>query len=478
MIVKHHFYNRIMSVEPFRQLPSVNDLLLLVPDLVTLEGHRRVVEAIRWCLDAARIRIRAGALAPSTSDLVQEIRDLLRQSLITQRALAVINATGVIIHTNLGRAVLSQEAQQAISTVAMHYSPLEFDLQDGERGQRGREVEQLLCAVNGAEAALVVNNCAAATVLMLSTLARGKDVVISRGQLVEIGGGFRIPEILEQSGARLVEVGATNRTRRSDYEQALHHAPNVGAILHVHASNFKMVGFTQSVPIAELVDIAHTCVTTQNSGQGSIAVPVLDDVGSGAILDTSQFGLSHEPMPQESVSAGAALVTFSGDKLLGGPQAGIIIGRKDLIDQCRKHPLARAFRADKFTLAALGATLVHYLRGEAVQKVPIWRMIAMSRSEVHHRAEQCVGELASWFELRTLRAAIIDGESTVGGGSLPGDTLPTSLIALRCDQPTQLLSDMRKAPTPVIARIRDDQVLLDLRTVLDDSALVDSLRTM
>ncbi len=434
-------------------------------DQVLIEGHQRVVNALREALEAARGAIRDGRDAPTAQELIQMAREALHP-LDGAGSTTVINATGVIIHTNLGRAVLSSAAQQALEAVARGYSPVEYNLENGARGRRGASVEQLLCQVTGAEAALVVNNCAAATVLMLTALAQDRAVVISRGQLVEIGGGFRIPEIMAQSRARLIEVGTTNRTRLSDYEQALRATPDVAALLRVHASNFKLLGFTKSVSVEEMVGLVR---------QMQPAVYVLDDLGSGALLDTAQYGLSHEPMPQESIQAGATMAIFSGDKLLGGPQAGILVGTHEAIERCRMHPLARALRADKYTLAALGATVLHYLRGEAVREVPVWRMIAASKEEIRRRAVCCVQALEGWATSRALHMEIVDGESTVGGGSLPGDVLPTALIALRGAGPDRLAADLRSAPMPVIARIQDEQVMLDLRTVLDDQMLIDSV---
>jgi L-seryl-tRNA(Ser) seleniumtransferase len=383
--------------------------------------------------------------------------------------LTLINATGVVIHTNLGRAPLSKAAQDAMLAAARDYSPLEFDMETGERGKRGDVAEKLLCELTGAQAALIVNNCAFATVLMLAAHAKGKGVVVSRGQLVEIGGGFRVPEVMAQSGARLIEVGTTNKARRSDYENALRDNADVAAILRAHPSNFKIVGFTSEVSVDELVDVA------KSSSIGRLSVVVLDDLGSGALLDTSKFGLSKEPMPQESVRAGVDVVCFSGDKLLGGPQAGILVGKKDAIEICRRHPFARAFRADKFTLAALTATLLHYARGEAQREVPVCRMLAMTKDEIAARASRVLDALGEGLLPNDLNAALMDGESTVGGGSLPGETLPTKLIAISGERWTSdhLLQRLRQAG--VIARIADDRVLLDLRTVLDDEDLVERI---
>ena len=503
-----------MQPEPanlYRQLPSVSELLDQAPDLVAAEGRQRTVEALRDALEEARGAIRAGKPAPVQADIIAAARVRLRSSSALWLE-SLINATGVIIHTNLGRALLSRAAQAAMQAVAAGYSPLEYDLDTGRRGARGGEVERLACHLTGAEAALVVNNCAAATVLMLSAIARGTGVVISRGQLVEIGGGFRIPDILRQSGAALIEVGTTNRTRLSDYEQAIgsrrqttddrrqttddrqqttddrqqtvppgtqHSALNtpVGAILRVHSSNFRMIGFTQEVSVAELVELARTLAESPIS-KSQFPIPVLDDIGSGALVDMAQFGLSHEPMPQESVRAGAAVVCFSGDKLLGGPQAGVMVGQAAYIERCRKHPLARAFRADKFTLAALGATLLHYARGEQVREVPVLRMIATPLAEIGRRAEQVAAALGDWAASRGIGLELIEGFSTVGGGSLPGETLPTRLIALACDRPDELAARLRSAPAPVVARIQDRRVVLDLRTVQDDDALVASVRSV
>ena len=405
-----------MSSNPFRELPSVNELLLESADLVQREGHARVVSALRGVLDEARADLRGGAVLPERVVLLARVH----VRLAPPRVRGLINATGVVLHTNLGRAPLSAAAQQAMLAVAADYTPLEFDMASGERGRRGAVLEDLLCETTGAQAALVVNNCAAATVLMLAAHAAGRGVVVARGQLVEIGGSFRVPEIMRQSGARLIEVGTTNRVRASDYAQALDENADAAVLLRVHASNFKMIGFVEEVDVAGLAAVAR-------SGR---SVAVLDDLGSGALVDTAQFGLAHEPMPQESLRAGADLVAFSGDKLLGGPQAGVLLGTRDAVERCRRHPLARAFRADKFTLAALQATVLHYARGEAVREIPVLRMIAAPLAEIQARTEAVQRALAAWAEARGVRMEIVDAQSTVGGGSLPGETLPTRALAL------------------------------------------------
>jgi L-seryl-tRNA(Ser) seleniumtransferase len=345
------------------------------------------------------------------------------------------------------------------------YSNLEYDLVEGERGSRFTHLENLLSSVTGAEAGMAVNNNAAAVLLCLTALAKGKEVIVSRGQAVEIGGGFRIPDVMRQSGARLVEVGTTNRTYLSDYEAAL--GPKTGLLLRVHTSNFRVVGFTQSTSLEDLVAL---------SRQHDISV--LDDLGSGALLDTAAYGLAHEPMVQESVVAGANLVCFSGDKLLGGPQAGIIVGRRDLIERLRRHPLARALRLDKATIAGLAATLQHYRRGEASQTVPVWRMISASLDELgaHARA------WASALTAMGIPASVVEARSAVGGGSLPEETLATCCLALRHARPNALAARLRQPSAeeavPVVARVERDAVLFDPRTVLPEQgdALLTTIR--
>ncbi len=436
--------------DQLRQLPSV-DVLLQDHTLRALEqryGHTLVVEACRAALDAARQRILAGADAPMPALLVDDIRERVEHA-ARPSLLPVINATGVIIHTNLGRAPLSEETIAAMQRVAQGYSNLEYDLTAGERGSRYVHAETLLKRLTGAEAALVVNNNAAAVLLILATFARGKQVVISRGQLVEIGGGFRIPEVMQQSGATLVEVGTTNRTYLSDYARAINE--HTAILMRVHASNFRLIGFTHQPALNELATLAHE----KN-------VLCVDDLGSGALLDTRAYGLAHEPMPQESLAAGADLVAFSGDKLLGAPQAGIILGKKTLIDALKKYPLTRALRVDKVTLAGLQATLLHYLKNEATKKIPIWLMITTTRETLDARATRWAERLRAAH----LDATVIDAESTIGGGSLPGETLPTRAVALTVASPDAFAARLRAHTPPIIARIEADRIVLDPRTVL------------
>ena len=407
----------------------------------------------------ARSGILAGGRLPEAGDLACEaarrLADLARGTLYP-----VINATGVIIHTNLGRAPLSAAARGAMEAVAAGYSTLEYDLTTGERGSRYLHAERLLCRLSGAEAALVVNNNAGALFLALSALAQGRDVVISRGQLVEIGGGFRIPDVMRESGAHLVEVGTTNRTHLADYRAAVD--TQTALLLRVHYSNFRQLGFTADVPLAEMVALGR-----------SSGVPVLDDLGSGSLLDTTLYGLAPEPMVQQSIAAGADLVTFSGDKLLGGPQAGLIVGREELVAQLRHHPLARALRVGKGTLAALQATLLHYLRGEAQQEVPVWRMISLPLEGLSARATAWADALAE----RGVAASVVKAHSTIGGGSLPGEVLPTCALALAHPAPDTLTAALRGGQPPVVARILADKVLLDPRTVPPeaDAAVIDAV---
>lgn len=447
--------------EAFSRLPSVDKLLVHphVQTLVASFGHALTVDALRQALGDARQAIRAGGDAPEAEALVGAAGAHLHEW-TTPRPHPVVNATGVIIHTNLGRAPLSPKAMGAMWDAAWGYSDLEYDLASGERGHRMAAVEDLLCRVSGAESALVVNNNAGAVLLALITHAAGREVIISRGQLIEIGGGFRIPEVMAQSGAKLIEVGTTNRTHRRDYEAAL--SDSTAAILRAHSSNFRVVGFTAEVSIAEMVEIGK-----------SRGVPVIDDLGSGALLDTAAYGLMHEPMPQESLAAGAAMVCFSGDKLLGGPQAGIVIGQNKYIEPLKRHPLARALRADKLCLAALSATLTHYLQREAEREVPVWRMIAMPLDEIGKRARQWARKLRQ----AGLQAEVVEGHSTVGGGSLPGETLPTWLVAIACESPDGLATRLRSNDPPVVARIEDGRLVLDPRTVAagEEKTLLDAV---
>lgn len=441
-----------------RRLPSVDNMLQVdpLPDYIASYGYDVMLRAVREVLDDVRQHILAGQLDDfSVAELVEQVVQWVEQMFMpTLRP--VINATGVIVHTNLGRALLSESAQQAMVAVAGSYNTLEFDLENGKRGSRLVHATQLLQDLTGADAALVVNNNASALIMILSALARDHEVVISRGQLVEIGGGFRIPAIMKQSGAHLVEVGTTNRTRIDDFTDAV--TEQTAMFLRVHSSNFKQIGFTEQPTLAQISAVAQS--------RGVLAV---DDLGSGTLLDTTRFGLAYEPTILDSVNAGFDVVCFSGDKLLGGPQAGIIIGKQAVMDKLKRHPLARALRVDKLTYAALTATLEHYRRGDAVEKIPVWQMISQNLNAIHQRAKHWAQQVGG---------TVIQGESTVGGGSLPGTTLPTALLALDVSSPDDFMATLRSSDVPVIARVSAGRVLFDPRTVLDSQEvmLLDILR--
>ena len=466
----------------FRTIPSI-ELLRQRPAVRALEarfGAEATVDALRTAAAEARSAIAGGDAALSTESAVvarleaaaaSRLGEAFRPSLE-----AVINATGVIIHTNLGRAPLAASAIDRVVEVARGYSSLEYDLDRGTRGRRDVHAEALLCRLTGAEAAVVVNNNAAATMLVLAALAAGREVIVSRGELVEIGGGFRVPDVMAQSGASLREVGTTNKTRVSDYGAAVNE--RTGLILRVHPSNFRIEGFTERPTLADLVALGK-----------KLNIPVAEDLGSGYLAalgsgsdwgrtrvglgsDRGRIGvglgsdtMSTEPTVQATVAAGVDICCFSGDKLLGGPQAGIIVGRAALVERIRKHPLMRALRVDKMTYAALEATLTEYAAGRAATTVPVQRMLTMTADEVRARAETlaaAIGTLTGW------RAELVAGASAIGGGSAPGVELPTWLVAIANDDlsPDALEERLRRLTPPVIARIEGDRVVLDLRTVL------------
>ena len=437
----------------FRDLPSVDSVLALPNVAAAAADYSRewVVELAREELDAARQRIRQGGEA----DGAEEIAALVcRRAEEAGRAepRRVINATGVVIHTNLGRAPLSLAAMQAAEEAAAGYSNLEFDLESGRRGSRQARLESLIRQVTGAEAALAVNNNASAVLLGLLALAAGREVIVSRAEAVEIGGGFRVPDVLRQSGATLVDVGTTNRTYLRDYEEAT--TENTAAYLKVHASNFRVEGFTSEVESGDLAKLGDR-----------LGVAVLHDVGSGSLLPTERYGMAHEPMPQESIRAGMGLVFFSGDKLLGGPQAGIVAGRRELVGLLARHPLARAVRIDKLSLASLTATLVHYLRGEAEREIPVWRMISATAESLRERAQ-------SWKRQLSGPYSVAESRSAVGGGSLPGETLLTWALALDASSlpggAEGAMRLLREGRPPVVARVEDERVMFDPRTVAPD----------
>ncbi len=457
-----------MTDSEFRHLPSVDKILSnqRIKQFEDTYPHILVLSLVRQQLERERLSIASGNPCPSIDEIVASVSSQIR-ALESPSLRPVINATGVLLHTNIGRAPLSEEPIAAMNAAAKSYCNLEYDLDSGTRSSRHIHIEPILCQLTGAEAALVVNNNAAAVLLGLTALAKKKEVIVSRGQAIEIGGGFRIPDVMRQSGAKLVEVGTTNCTYIADYEQAI--TPRTVVLMRVHSSNFRLIGFTHEVTLEELVALGN-----QNN------LLVFDDLGSGCFLDTTTFGLAPEPMVLQSVAAGAGLVFFSGDKLVGGPQAGIIVGKQQLIDKLKKHPLARAVRIDKIRLAGLATTLIYYLKGEAVTNIPIWRMISAPTEEIDQRARQ-------WAQALGGLAEVIAGETMVGGGSLPGSTLPTRLVAIsgkgkgKGQNVAHILGRrLRCQQIPVIGRISDNVLLLDPRSVLpeEDKAVLQALRDL
>jgi L-seryl-tRNA(Ser) seleniumtransferase len=439
-------------------LPSVDKLLQTdeAEALTESFGRPLTLDAIRATLDEFRGKLRegTGASAPEPSAILVRAEAQLR-AWTKPGIQPLINATGVILHTNLGRAPLARDAIQAMAEAGASYTNLEFDLDTGKRSERLLQASSLLERLTGADSGIVVNNNAAAVLLALTALVRRKRVLVARSQLVEIGGGFRMPDVMRQSGTKLIEVGTTNRVRLSDYEEQFDGA---AAVLRAHRSNFTMTGFVEEPHFREIVQAAHRA-----------GLIVIDDLGSGTLLDTAAFGLTHEPTVQESVSDGADVVCFSGDKLLGGPQAGILVGRGDLISKLRSHPLARAMRADKTCLAGLVATLDHYLRDDAASEIPVWKMVSISGDDLKQRA--------GLWQARIGTGEVCASESTLGGGSLPGETLPTHVLSLEVRDSHGTLRRLREQDPPIIARAEKGKVLLDPRTVLpeQDSALVAGL---
>ena len=442
-----------------RSLPKVDEILRL-PQITELSLHQSVLtDLVRDTIDGLRREILADRLTelPSLEVLCAGICAAAKAA-AKPSLRPVINATGITLHTNLGRACLSEKAVAAAAAAASRYSTLEYDLEQGVRGSRYAHVEKLLCRITGAEAAMVVNNNAAAVLLILSALGSGGEVITSRGELVEIGGSFRIPEIMEQCGCSLREVGATNKTHLRDYEKAI--CESTRALLKVHTSNYRILGFSESVPLSDLVALGE-----------ARGLPVIEDLGSGCFFDLEKLGIHGEPTVMDSVKAGVDIISFSGDKLLGGPQAGIILCKRQWIDRLKKHPLTRAMRVDKMTLAALEATLDTYLDpGRAEREIPTLRMLAADPAHLRRRAES----LCALLEERGLTCQVIPEEDQVGGGSVPTQLLPTWAVAV---DPQKVTVDgleerlRRHAETPIIGRIVKDRYLLDVRTLWDEDFL-------
>jgi L-seryl-tRNA(Ser) seleniumtransferase len=457
--------------ELLRQIPSVDELLTQ-PRLAALASRVErglVVEIARTVLADLRARISGEATFSAVAlggDSLEETIASLVERLLARSLQPVINATGVILHTNLGRAPLAENVVDEFRRTATQYSNLEYDLEAGARGKRDVHTSHLIERLTGAESGIVVNNCAAGVLVTLAALARGCEAIVSRGELIEIGDGFRIPEIMEQSGAILKEVGTTNRTRLADYENALSEKSRI--ILRVHPSNFTVSGFTDKPTLDELVELS------KRSG-----LPLVEDLGSGALVNLAEHGIA-EPTVRQSIEAGVGLVLFSGDKLLGGPQAGIIAGKKDLVTKVRKHPLFRALRVDKLTIAALEATLGAYLRA-AWDEIPAMRMIRAKSPELKRRSENFLRELRPELPLDEVELEIVDGESLAGGGSTPSQSLPTKIIRIASARysAAKLEQRLRRSPAgvSVIARVEEDRLLLDLRTVFEEQepALVRAL---
>ena len=438
-----------MNNASLRDLPSVESVLrhARLAALSDNYSHASVVRLVRETLDDARNAALNGASVPNADTIAGEAVQRARNAW-SNWPVRLVNATGVVIHTNLGRAPLSRAAISAAMEAAAGYSDLEFDLESGTRGSRQAKIGQLLTDVTGGGAGIAVNNNASAVLLVLSAVAAGREVIISRGEAVEIGGGFRVPDVMRQSGAELVEVGTTNRTYVRDYEAAI--TERTAAILKVHPSNFHVSGFTHAADLPDLVALGN-----------SRGIAVLHDLGSGCLLDTEVYGIAHEPTVQESVDAGTHVTMFSGDKLLGGPQAGLIIGSADHVRRISSHPMARAVRMDKIDLAALGATLVSYIRGNAENELPVWQAISMPLSKIEERARNWQSAIGA--------GEVIDVRSAIGGGSLPGQTLPSRALAITPPRgPDKFTAALRRARPPVIARIEDEQVVLDPRTVAED----------
>ncbi len=457
--------------ELLRQIPSVDELLRQ-PRMAKLAGRiprELLVEVAREVLSSIRAEI-TGEKGVSVIPIIpSDLEDVIAREVerILSRTLQpVINATGVVLHTNLGRAPLAPSILDELRHTAIHYSNLEYDLEAGSRGKRDAHTAELLTRLTGAEDAIVVNNCAAAILLVLSALAKNGEVIVSRGELIEIGDGFRIPEVMAQSGAVLREVGTTNRTRVADYENAI--TDKTQLLLRVHPSNFQMSGFTEKPAVAELVALSRRA-----------NLPLIEDLGSGCLVDLSQYGIS-EPTVRQSVEAGISVVTFSGDKLLGGPQAGIIAGKEELVQRVRRHPLFRALRVDKLTITALEVTLAAYQRG-ALDEVPTLAMIRISAQEMERRSRHFIRDLTPSLSMNELDLEIADGESLAGGGSTPAQWIPTKVIRIKSRRysASQMEQRLRRGPgsMPVVARIDDDRLVIDLRTVFanQEAALAEAL---
>lgn len=450
-----------------RMLPGVDHILELVktdpffdnaPKSVLIRSIRSVVESLRTIIIDEQQHITETKLSDSV--ILEEVKNSVKEAM-TPNLMRIVNATGVVVHTNLGRSLLAEDAVENLLTIASRYSNLEFDLSKGVRGSRYSIVEDILCEISGAEAAMVVNNNAGAVFLCLETISRGKKVIVSRGELVEIGGSFRIPDVMAKSGSILKEVGTTNRTHFNDYENAIEH--DTGLLLKVHTSNYSVVGFTADVSLEELVALG-----------AKYQIPVMEDLGSGTFVDFSKYGLLKEPTVQESVAAGADVVTFSGDKLLGGPQAGMIIGKNDLLERIKKNPITRALRIDKLTLAALESTLRRYRNiDREIDSIPTLRMLTLPLAHIETKAKELAKKLENIGDAR-MSVTLIDLSSKPGGGALPLLKLPSKGVGIKVQgiSANTIEKQMRSNEIPIIGRIEEDLFIMDLRTILDDELSV------
>jgi len=456
---KRDILSNIPSVDELLKNEEIEKLMFLYPRKVVVDGIREYLGAFRKHIVALDER----AIDDMMYDQNMLIRGIIEQvnTSMKNNLIHVVNATGVVLHTNLGRALLSPKIKDDLWEVASHFSNLEMNVAEGTRGSRYAHVEKLICKLTGAEAAMAVNNNAAAVMLVLSTMAKSKEVVVSRGQLVEIGGSFRVPEVMEQSGAYLKEVGSTNKTHLIDYEKAVNE--NTAALMKVHTSNYRICGFTKEIESEELVALGK-----------KLGLPVIEDLGSGVLLDLTSYGLPYEPTVQSAVASGMDVVTFSGDKMLGGPQAGIIVGNKEYIDKMKKNPLTRAFRIDKLTLSALEGTLKLYLDSEtAMKEIPLLRMLTYDMESLSKMARRLSTRLRRSFGDK-LSISIQNEYSEVGGGSMPLHKMPTKVIAITCSKASVDVIDnmLRKYEVPIISRISKERLLLDVRTILDDEYVI------
>lgn len=452
--MEKNLFALIPKIDELLEDKDIKNLLLTIPRKTVLDSIREEIEVLR---DRIKNKIKEEEILSIIDNLNNSIAKRAKEK-DAHKLKRTINATGVVIHTNLGRSLINESIMENIKEVATNYSNLEFDLDSGTRGSRYSHLEDIIKTVVGGEASMVVNNNAAAVMLVLSTMAKEKEVIVSRGELIEIGGSFRIPDVMEQSGGKLISVGTTNKTHLRDYEDAINE--NTAALLKVHTSNYRILGFTSSVDSEELSFL-----------KDKYNIPIIEDLGSGVLIDLSKYGIEYEPTVQDSLKKGVDIVTFSGDKLLGGPQAGIIIGKKQYIDAMKKNPLTRAFRVDKFTIAALEGTLKYYLDEEtAVTEIPTLNMLTISIDELNAKATKLKDLIESNFTEDLLQVEIVDDYSEVGGGSLPLEKLPTKCIAItvkKCN--TQRFENrLREFKTPIISRLYKDRVYMDLRTIKEE----------